>query len=135
MLKHFLKNAVQANLDLRKPVFSFLNSDLRNFYYWIWKSVVRKKCLMLVNFQVEIFLKSRFHCNRILARSFFKIRIDNNDKSNVLIAFNIPFSSRLNQDLTQTKSFSLPTCIKEQISICEIFRVLYIKSTYLKTNH
>ena len=110
MLKHFLKNAVQANLDLRKPVFSFLNSelfDLRNFYYWIWKSVVRKKCLMLVNFQVEIFLKSRFHCNRILARSFFKIRIDNNDKSNVLIAFNIPFSSRLNQDLTQTKSFSL----------------------------
>ena len=35
MLKHFLKNAVQANLDLRKPVFSFLNSelfDLRNFY-------------------------------------------------------------------------------------------------------
>ena len=62
---------LQVNLDLRDSIFSFLNRelfDLRKIYVVNLKTGCPKKCLMQVNLQVEIFLKSRVYCNKTQSR-------------------------------------------------------------------
>ena len=64
---------MQANLESRNPIFSFLNQeffDLKKIYVLKLKTGWPKKKSYVGKFAVEIFLKWRFQCNTYVLKPF-----------------------------------------------------------------